>query len=159
MTKANDISFKYENIKGKFNFRVAAFIQNGEKFLLQKSDKDSFYGLIGGRVSFGETTFEAIKREIYEETGVTLNDKNINLFKIIENFFVYDNKRFHELLFVYKIENNDLNKLDNFKTLDKINCINKWFSKNEIFASQVRPKELKDWLNDEKPFEHLIIVD
>lgn len=42
MTKANDISFKYENINGKFNFRVAAFIKNGEKFLLQKSDKDSF---------------------------------------------------------------------------------------------------------------------
>ena len=48
MTKTNDISFKYENLKGKFNFRVAAFIQNGEKLLLQKSDKDSFYGLIGG---------------------------------------------------------------------------------------------------------------
>ena len=42
MTKTNDISFKYENLKGKFNFRVAAFIKNSEKFLLQKSDKDSF---------------------------------------------------------------------------------------------------------------------
>lgn len=83
MTIINDILFKYENLKGKFNFRVAAFIQNGEKFLLQKSDKDSFYGLIGGRVSFGETTFEAIKREVNEETGVTLIDENINLFKII----------------------------------------------------------------------------
>ena len=76
MTIINDISFKYENLKGKFNFRVAAFIQNGEKLLLQKSDKDSFYGLIGGRVSFGETTFEAIIREVNEETEVTLNDKN-----------------------------------------------------------------------------------
>ena len=159
MTKANDISFKYENINGKFNFRVAAFIQNGEKFLLQKSNKDSFYGLIGGRVKFGETTFDAIKREVNEETGVTIIDEDINLFKIIENFFVYDNKRFHELLFVYKIENNDLNKLDNFKTLDKSDCINKWFSKNEILVSQVRPKELKDWLNDEKVYEHLIIMD
>ena len=76
MTIIKDILFKYENLKGKFNFRVAAFIQNGEKLLLQKSDKDSFYGLIGGRVSFCETTFEAIIREVNEETGVTLNDKN-----------------------------------------------------------------------------------
>ena len=159
MTKINDISFKYENLKGKFNFRVAAFIQNGEKFLLQKSVKDSFYGLIGGRVSFGETTFDAIKREVNEETWVTLIDENINLFKIIENFFKYDNKRFHELLFVYKIENNDLNKLDNFKTLDKSDCINKWFNKNEILTLQVRPKELKDWLNDENSLEHLTIID
>lgn len=159
MTKANDISFKYENINGKFNFRVAAFIKNGEKFLLQKSDKDSFQGLIGGRVSFGETTFEAIKREIYEKISVTLNDESIYFFKIVENFFNYDNKRFHELLFVYKIENNDLNKLDNFKTLDKSDCINKWFNKNEMLALQVRPKELKDWLNDDKIFEHLIIID
>ena len=45
------------------------------------------------------------------------------------------------------------------KTLDKIDCINKWFSKNEIFALQVRPKELKDWLNDDIVFEHLIIMD
>lgn len=76
-----------------------------------------------------------------------------------ENFFEYDNKRFHELLFVYKIENRDLNTIDIFKTLDKSDCINKWFSKNEIFASHVRPKELKDWLNDEKSLEHLIIID
>lgn len=92
---------------------------------MQKSDKDSFYGLIGGRVSFGETTFDAIKREVNEEIGVTLNEESIYFFKIVENFFNYDNKRFHELLFVYKIENNDLNKLDNFKTLDKSDCINK----------------------------------
>lgn len=76
-----------------------------------------------------------------------------------ENFFVYDNNRFHELLFVYKIENNDLNKLDNFKTLDKSDCINEWFNKNEILTLQVRPKELKDWLNDEKSLEHLTIID
>lgn len=29
-----------------------------------------------GMVKFGETTFEAIKREIYEKISVTLNDKN-----------------------------------------------------------------------------------
>ena len=85
MTKTNDISFKYENLKGKFNFRVAAFIQNGEKLLLQKSDKDSFQGLIGGRVSFGETTFEAIIREVNEETGVTLNDE-----KLLEHLIIMD---------------------------------------------------------------------
>ena len=73
--------------------------------------------------------------------------------------YSFQNHAFHELLFVYKIENRDLNTLDNFKTLDKIDCINKWFSKNEIFALQVRPKELKDWLNDDIVFEHLIIMD
>ena len=30
-----------------------------------------------GRVKFGETTFEAIKREIYEKISVTLNDEKL----------------------------------------------------------------------------------
>ncbi len=50
MASKNDIVFKNEELGVKFNFRVAALFINGEKVLLQKCAKDSYYSLIGGRV-------------------------------------------------------------------------------------------------------------
>ena len=38
-----------------------------------------------GKVKFGETTFEAIKRVIYEKISVTLNDE-----KLLEHLIIMD---------------------------------------------------------------------
>ena len=42
-----DITFKYENIK--FDYRVAAIIENNNRFLLQKMKQDDAYTLVGGK--------------------------------------------------------------------------------------------------------------
>lgn len=157
MAKENDITFKYDKLNGKFNFRVAALIENKDKVLLQKAQKDNYYSLIGGRVSFGENTKMALIREIKEETGVEINKKDIKLFKIVENFFRYSDKNFHELLFVYKVHNKKLNKMDNFRTIDKENCYNKWLLKSEIENIEVRPSGYQKWIFDKKAIEHIII--
>ena len=86
---------------GKLNIRVAAWIEDQSNILVSKFP-DGVISLPGGRVKFSETTIEAIKREVLEETGEEFYE--IELFSIIENFFSEKKtkKDFHEFLFVYK---------------------------------------------------------
>jgi 8-oxo-dGTP diphosphatase len=56
---------------------VSCFLINEDKVLvLKRSEKESFlpkyYELPGGKVEFGESAEEAVKREIKEETGISV---------------------------------------------------------------------------------------
>ena len=95
-----DISVKIEN--KKFNFRVALVPYKDGKILVQNSVKDGYLSLVGGRVKLNETTIEAVKRETEEELGFELDASKLSLIKVCENFFTYNDKDFHEILFVYK---------------------------------------------------------
>ena len=58
--------------------------------------------MIGGRVEIGENSENTIKREIKEELG-----KDIEItgyLGTIENFFEMKGNKYHEIMFVYKIE-------------------------------------------------------
>lgn len=154
----NDISYKNEELKTKFNFRVALIATNGDKILLQKAGKDDFWSLIGGRVSLNEDTKSAIIREVQEEIGITLNSNELKLIKVIENFFKYKDTRFHEILYIYKVDNNkELNKQDEFKTLDKEDVISKWINIKELDSMDVRPAIVKSCYTDNTLSNELII--
>ena len=58
-----------------------------------------FYRPMGGGIEFGETSLEALRREVQEELGVEIS--NPRLLGTLENIFVYDNRRGHEVVFVY----------------------------------------------------------
>lgn len=70
---------------GKLNIRVAAWIESRNNIPVSKFPS-GIISLPGGRVKFSETTIEATKREVLEETGKELYE--IELFSIIENFFL-----------------------------------------------------------------------
>ena len=149
--KEINMDIKFVNDDGiKFNFRVAAIFKNGNKVLLQKNKKSGdYYSLIGGRVKFLEDTKKAMIREIKEEVGVNIKDDELSLLEVVENFFVYDNTKFHELLFVYKVDNESINNKDNFYTLDKDkNSINKWYDIDEAKNFDIRPSFAKHWFAD-----------
>ena len=63
---------------------VGAFIVDASgKLLLVKSPKwGGFYSIPGGHVEYGETIFNAVKREAYEEVGLRV--KPVRLFMIQE---------------------------------------------------------------------------
>ena len=143
-----DISYYNEDAKFKFNFRVAVIALNDNKILLQKCDKDPYYYLIGGRVSLGESTLTAVKREIEEETGIVVKNGELNLINIVENFFIYDEVKFHELLFIYKLNNKELINMGDFKTLDKDDSYNVWIDIDELESLDVRPDIIKDTYNN-----------
>lgn len=153
-----DISYFDEDTKIKFNFRVAVISYNNNKILLQKCNKDSFYSLIGGRVKLGESSLTAIKRELKEETGIEVKDEELTLINIVENFFTYNNTKYHELLYIYKVENEEINAMGNFKTLDKEDSFNEWFSTEDINKLDIRPKIIKTSYNSKK-LKNIIIED
>ena len=57
--------------EGFINLRVGAIILKDDKLLMvgNKARPEYLYS-VGGRIKFGETSEEAIIREVYEETGV-----------------------------------------------------------------------------------------
>ena len=63
-----DIRF-YEN-NNKFQLRVGAVIVEEGCLLLAKNDVADYYYSVGGAVKMGECAEDAVRREVFEETGI-----------------------------------------------------------------------------------------
>lgn len=61
--------------EGLINLRVGAIIMKNGKILMVGNDSADYLYSVGGRIKFGETSEEAVIREVYEETGVKRNLK------------------------------------------------------------------------------------
>jgi 8-oxo-dGTP pyrophosphatase MutT (NUDIX family) len=81
-------------------------IKKGDRiFISQGYDpikKETFYRALGGGVDFGETSYEALKREFQEEIQAELT--NIKLLECQESLFTFNGKQGHEILFIYECE-------------------------------------------------------
>lgn len=77
-----------------------------EKVLLSHghdpSNNENYLRPIGGTIEFGETSLEAVKREVLEE----INQQIIHtkLLGVLENLFTFDGQAGHEIVFVYEAE-------------------------------------------------------
>lgn len=151
----NDICVMLDN--NKFNYRVSALVRKGNKVLLHKSRKDDFYAFHGGRVKIGESSIEALKREFEEEIGEQIEVQEF--VGMVENFFEYNQKKYHELMLVFEVEfdNKELYDVDKIKGLEedgKIEFV--WTDINEIKNMDVRPVFLKQRLCDKKEIGHIV---
>lgn len=87
-----------------FNYRVGAIIIEEGCALLATNDSADYYYTVGGRVHLGETSHDAVLREVKEETGIDYGvDRPVF---VNENFFVEPcgknkKKRFHEICIFY----------------------------------------------------------
>lgn len=91
-----DITFRTG--EGKFNLRVGVLIRNEDKILMAASplEGENTYYSVGGRVKYGETFEEAVRREVREETGIDC--ENTRMICIHENFFVnFEGYPYHEV--------------------------------------------------------------
>ena len=61
--------------------------------------KQTFYRPLGGGIEFGETSEEAIRREMMEEMNVEVT--NLKYLGTLENIFVFNGKTGHEIVQVY----------------------------------------------------------
>ncbi|MEH7380927.1 NUDIX hydrolase [Bacillus sp. JJ1533] len=61
--------------------------------------KDYYYRPIGGGIEFGESSSEALVREIQEEIKADITD--INYLGTLENIFTYNGDTGHEMVVVY----------------------------------------------------------
>ncbi|GHT92632.1 hypothetical protein FACS1894140_4940 [Spirochaetia bacterium] len=140
-----DISVFLDDVK--LNIRTAVIIETENGYIFEKDRKYGFYVIAGGRIKINESSEDAAKREMYEELGIKI--EKIKLKSIVESFFVYDNKKYHEICFYY-----------NYKTNEKINMPDGFFiiNKEEMKQKEIQPKILHKIINSEnKEILHFII--
>lgn len=81
---------------------VCVFSNDGTILAVRDHDplkRQSFWVPVGGRVEFGETSGQAIVREVIEELSIEAAD--LRLLGVLENIFTFDGDHAHEVVFVY----------------------------------------------------------
>ena len=97
-----DITLPIED--GYVNVRVGAILEKNGKLLMVRNADLSYYYSVGGRIQFGESAEEAIRREVLEETGWDLEVEQLGF--VHEDFFWGDSpskrgKLIYEIGFYY----------------------------------------------------------
>ena len=130
----------------KLNVRAAGVMIHNGKILVHRNVNSDHYALIGGRVEIGESSANTIKREIKEELG-----KDIEItgyISTIENFFEMKGSKYHEIMFVHKIEftNEEDKKIEyimkNVEGKDYLQY--EWIDLDKIEEYPLLPKAMKN---------------
>ena len=151
-----DLSIDIEDYK--LNIRAGGLIIHNNKILAHKNINKDHYRIPGGRIELGENSETTIKREIQEELG-----KDIDILKYsstIENFFYMNEKKYHELYFLYRIEfkNEEDKKIEytmhNMEGKDYLQY--EWLDIDKIDEYNILPECLKDMLKKDNMPTHVI---
>lgn len=132
------------------NVRASGIIIHDNKILLHKNINEEHYALIGGRVAIGESSEQALKREVMEEMG-----KEVDIIEgltTVENFFQMKDSKYYEILFVHRLEfkNEDDKKiLETIKNVEGKDYLRyEWIDIDEIEKYPLKPKVIKDMLKN-----------
>jgi 8-oxo-dGTP pyrophosphatase MutT (NUDIX family) len=88
--------------KPKFNPRAAAVALHQGRVLLNRNEPDDFWSLPGGRLEAGESSADALRREMAEELDIDIEIGR--MIWVVENFFDYENQPLGEIGFYYDVE-------------------------------------------------------
>jgi len=142
----------FKTPEGAFNHRVAAVIIDEGYLLLHKGEKDDFWSLPGGRLELLEDSATALAREFVEE----VNEEIIveRMLWIVENFFEYEDKQFHELGMYYLAkladEHAELNNKEKshigYEPAAKLRY--KWFKVEDVKFMRLYPSFLRAGVQD-----------
>lgn len=154
-----DIQFDLEGYR--LNVRTSGILIKNDKILLHKVEGDEFWGGIGGKVKINETSEHAILREFSEELKVELSVNR--LLWIAENFFTFNNIRYHEYTFIYLLED-DQNQLaegeDQVVETEKKKLIFRWFDKHKLHDVKIKPGFLNQEIgNIPSSIKHIVYHD
>lgn len=144
----------------RFNYRSVAVLLNGTKVLLHKSAKDNFWALPGGRVEFNEPANKTIKREMQEELGIDVCVER--LLWVVENFFNYNEKSYHELGFYFLVSTPSTTAFHTAKQAFKgieadKDLIFQWHEIEALNSIELHPKFLQNSLKSLPQFTEYVV--
>jgi len=115
--------------------------------VFDKIKQDYYYRPLGGGIEYGESSREAVLREIREELSVEV--ENLKLIGVLENIFIYEGQQGHEIVCVFDAEFTDkslykLDEIDGYEQEANVRFKAKWYSLSEFEKSSDRlvPEEL-----------------
>ncbi|SEM20146.1 ADP-ribose pyrophosphatase YjhB, NUDIX family [Mesobacillus persicus] len=151
-----DAVFKVE--EGVFNYRVAGVLIENDHILLHKQVNDTHWALPGGRVQILEDSATAVKREIHEELGLSVQVQN--LLWVTENFFTYNHNQYHEIGFYYQLlsQPEAMKDQESFFGLEGERLLYQWVPLHDLEQIELHPTFLKTALQKipASP-EHIVI--
>lgn len=147
----------------RFHVRVAGVCILDGHVLLEAASNDNFWVLPGGHGELFEPTDRTVYREMFEEFGVEVVVGR--LLWVVENFFVTEDIRTHQIAFLYDVHLPEgcelLDVTKDYEGSDEgIPFVARWFPIASLGETQLVPSFLREALNDipASP-KHLVHVD
>ena len=156
----HDCGFRKGN--KRFRYRAAAIIVEDNCVLFAGNEVDNYYYSIGGGVHLGETSEEAVKREVFEETGVEYEVDHLAV--IHENFFVGSSDLkgvdCHEIAFYYMMKPKGNKNLNSQRiTMGGLKESMHWIPIDELEKYNAYPLFMKEYLQSDHIGVRHIITD
>lgn len=143
-----------------FRYRAAAIIVEAECVLLAGNERDDYFYSIGGAVHMGESAEAAVKREVFEETGVAYEVDHLAV--IHENFFGESGGNLkgldcHEISFYFVMKPRGTQELQSDSYTGGIREKMYWIPIAELDRHKSFPSFMKEFLTSEhQGIEHIV---
>ena len=143
-----------------FRYRAAAIIVEEGCVLFAGNEIDDYYYSIGGGVHMGETAEDAVKREVYEETGVHYEVERLAV--IHENFFnenmgTLKGMDCHEVSFYFFMKPRGTKQLNSDSYSQGVRETMHWIPIEDLDKHKAFPTFMKDYLQSEHSgIEHIV---
>lgn len=149
------VDVKFKEKEYSFHYRVVGVIVRDNKYLIQNIGGKDYYVLPGGHVRIGESSEDALIREIKEELGIDIFCGNFKLFCYHENIFERNGKIEHwiEQYYLVDVEEKlrkekwtfEENDIDGVKTLNY-----SFVTKEELKSIDLKPLSIKELIISEE---------
>lgn len=151
------VDVKFKEKEYSFHYRVVGVIVKDDKYLVQNIDGKDYYVLPGGHVRIGESSDDALIREVREELEIDILKNEFRLFCYHENIYEKDNRVEHWIEQYYivnaKLEKDNWSFVEN--DIDGVKTLNYSFvSKEELKKIDLKPLKIKELIISEK-FERI----
>lgn len=153
-----DCGFEKEN--NWFRYRAAAIIVENGCVLFAGNERDDYLYSVGGGVHMNEKAEDAVKREVFEETGMHYEVERLAV--IHENFFVGSSSlkglSCHEVAMYYLMKPRGTQELDSDSyTADGLKEEMHWIPIEDLDKYKLFPTFLKEYLSGEhKEILHIV---